>query len=387
MGRRRTLFRYQFEPYDIENFSERGVEAGAKMEDIDYIDVLNLYAAFQNMTIYGAFDWLDLNQKNFSPYTYIIDTSVGEKLKQYTDKKPQLIFNKRSLNRVRHLNTLLNRTSEALVPGGYFWCHARTAVLKKELIFHKYWPGVSHTVYAFHYLWHRVCPKMPLIKQIYFGITKGKNRTYNRVEILGRMCRAGFQIVDEEFLHGEFFCLGRKVREPIWDDEPTCGPIVKLRRVGKDGQLIGVYKFRTMYSYSEYLQDYLYKHGGLQEGGKFKNDYRVNGWGRLMRSVWLDELPMIANWLKRDLKLIGVRPLSRQYFGLYSPEMQQLRIKVKPGLIPPFYYENTTPQTLQDVQDSERRYIESYLQHPLRTDWRYFWGSVRNILFRHKRSK
>ena len=105
-----------------------------------------------------------------------------------------------------------------------------------------------------------------------------------------------------------------------------------------------------------------------------------------MRRTWLDELPMILNFLKGDLKLVGVRPLSRHYFSLYTPELQALRVKVKPGLLPPFYYEKETPKTLENVMESEARYLNAYLAHPLRTDWRYFWGSVGNILFRHKKS-
>ena len=106
----------------------------------------------------------------------------------------------------------------------------------------------------------------------------------------------------------------------------------------------------------------------------------------MLRKTWLDELPMCINILKGQMKLVGVRPLSRQYFSLYTPEMQQLHISVKPGLLPPFYYDKTTPETLEDVQASEKRYIEAYHKHPFATDWRYFWGTVGNILFRHKRS-
>ena len=67
--------------------------------------------------------------------------------------------------------------------------------------------------------------------------------------------------------------------------------------------------------------------------------------------------------------------------------MQQMHISVKPGLLPPFYYEGKTPDGVEEVQESERRYIELYRQHPLRTDWKYFCGIVRNILIGHKRSK
>ena len=42
--------------------------------------------------------------------------------------------------------------------------------------------------------------------------------------------------------------------------------------------------------------------------------------------------------------------------------------------------------TLEEIQASEKRYIEAYHKHPFATDWRYFWGTVGNILFKHKRS-
>ena len=167
---------------------------------------------------------------------------------------------------------------------------------------------------------------------------------------------------------------------------PSSSPIAKLRRVGKDGKIITVYKFRTMYSYSEYLQEYVYKHRRLDKSGKFYHDYRVNTIGSFLRKTWLDELPMVVNMIKGEMKLVGVRPLSGQFFSLYSPEMQQLRIKTKPGLLPPLYYEKEQPETLEGIQESEKRYIEEYLRKPLRTDWKYFWGIVGNIFFHHKHS-
>lgn len=67
--------------------------------------------------------------------------------------------------------------------------------------------------------------------------------------------------------------------------------------------------------------------------------------------------------------------------------MQQLRTRTKPGLLPPFYYEDSTPETLDEIQASERRYLEAYLKHPLLTDWRYFWGIVYNIVSKRLKSK
>jgi hypothetical protein len=207
----------------------------------------------------------------------------------------------------------------------------------------------------------------------------------HRVEVLGRMYRAGFKVVDES-VGVEYRALLRKVAEPITGDTPSTAPVAKLKRIGKGGKEITVYKFRTMYSYSEYLQPYVYATQNLDDSGKFNKDYRINSVGAFLRRTWLDELPMVVNMLKGEMKLVGVRPLSRHYFSLYTPEMQELRTRTLPGLLPPFYYEAEHPHTLEEVQASERRYLEAYLQHPLRTDWRYFWGIMRNIFLRNKRS-
>ena len=386
--RKKPWVKLQYEP-DLEHYTEPGTDTGARLDvsSVENPDVLRVYEASKTLPRHQLWPWLLENAKTLQDSTILLDTDDPSIVHGYAGKDPQFMFSHKRLNRIRHLNTFLNYASEALADGGYLMCHATTAAMKREMIMSNHTKFTGRLIYTFHYIWHRVCPKLKLTKWLYFAVTKGKNRTYHRVEVMGRMYRAGFEVVDEGFRFGEFFVLGRKVKAPIWDDEPSCGPLIKLPRIAKDGQIIGVYKFRTMYSYSEYMQAYMYKHVGLQDGGKFKSDYRVNGWGRLLRSCWLDELPMFINFFKGQMKLVGVRPLSRHYFSLYTPEMQKLRIKVKPGLLPPFYYEKETPHTIEDVQSSERRYIEAYLEHPFRTDWRYFWGSVFNILFRKKRSK
>ena len=89
-----------------------------------------------------------------------------------------------------------------------------------------------------------------------------------------------------------------------------------MKRVGKNKELIEVYKFRTMHSYSQYLQDYVYEKNKLDHSGKLTNDFRVNFWGRLFRSAWLDELPMLMNVFKGDMKWVGVRPLTEHFFSL-----------------------------------------------------------------------
>ena len=378
------------EPDIPADYTEQGVEYGAKVTDgkVDNPDVLRIYEATKDMSFEETCIWLDGHKQELDPTTIIIDTDKGDELTQLNQEThPKVIIENRSLNLICHLNTLLNKANETLEDGGYLWCHLRTAVLKRRLIMQSYPWGINYLMFIMHFVWHRMMPKMKVTNWLYFWVTKGRTRMFNRVEVLGRLYRAGFEVVDEEYRYGEFFVLARKTKAPIWDDVPSGSLLIKLKRVGKNRKLIGVYKFRTMYSYSEYLQPYVYEHNHLQQGGKFAYDYRVTPWGKWMRKLWIDELPMFINFFKGELKLVGVRPLSQHYFSLYTIEMQELRTKVKPGLLPPFYYDQQTPKTIEQVQVSERRYIEAYLKHPILTDIRYFFGTIGNIIFRGKISK
>ena len=385
------LFQLQYEFDDENAYTEAGSDNGAKLSNNTILDeeVKEIVSATSDLTPKEWLKWLIINATKYSSMLVIPLSTVTPEALRYRigEQRPKIVFFTRPLHTIKDLNEFLYAANEKLDNGTLLCCHSMTAVLKSKMLKQKYPWGVREIVVGLHYLWHRVCPKLQWTRNMYFFFTEGKNRTFNRVEILGRLYRAGFEVLSEEFRYGEFFVTAQKVKAPINDPEPTGSPIIHLRRKGLNGKDIIVHKFRTMYTYSEYIQPYMYQYQHLQSGGKFKNDYRVNFWGRFLRKIWLDELPMVWNMLRGEMKLVGVRPLSSQYFSLYTPEMQELRTRTKPGLLPPFYYESKTPETLDEIQDSERRYIEAYLQHPLATDWRYFWGIVGNIVFRRKRSK
>lgn len=387
---KRALFHLQYEIEGTQAYSEQGADQGAKLsvDDIDNETVRNILLQTAQMPQKEVLKWLSANKDRFNEMLIVpLGVATPEALRHHVgSRKPQLLYLMRPLHTQENVNQLLYTVNELLDDGAYFCCHSMTAALKRQLLKEKYPWGVRHVAIAADYLWNRMAPKLRITHNLYYRITQGKSRTFTRVEILGRLYRAGFEVVDEQFRRGEFFVVTRKAKAPVDDTAPLGSPVIHLRRKGKDGKEIVVHKFRTMFNYSEYIQPYVYQYQHLQSGGKFKDDYRVSALGRLLRRSWLDELPMVWNLLRGDLKLVGVRPLSKQYFNLYTPEMQALRTRTKPGLLPPFYYERRTPETLDEIQASERRYIEAYLQHPFRTDWRYFWGIVANILFRRKRS-
>lgn len=397
---KRARYPYQYEDtIPLHGYTEPGTDGSAHL-DLDKVeneDLKRLMDSVGEMKVGEGLEWIKGHRGKFSSSTVVYDGLDGEELKTLIsdegigkDNSKSLIVLTAGLDEVKELNLLLNKASESIAEGGYLWVHSRTSGTRKASILSSKPPVIRNIVVFFWYLWYRVFPKLRLTRwmyKLYERLTGRINRCYHRVEILGRIFRSGFEVVDEDFRRGHFYVIAQKAREPLWDNEPTGSPIIKLLRVGKNGMLIPVFKFRTMHSYSEYLQSYVYKYNNLEKGGKFADDYRVAGYGKFLRKFWLDELPMVANLVRGDVKLVGVRPISRQYYSLYSPEMQQLRIKAKPGILPPFYYEKKRPETMAEIEDSERRYTEAFLQHPFKTDWRYFWGTVGNILFRGARSK
>lgn len=294
---------------------------------------------------------------------------------------------KDKLNHIPHLNDCLDFWNHEMKVGDKLDCTAFTNQQEFDAIKAVYPPVIREIIVFFMYVWHEMLPKIKATRKFYFFLTGQRHRTYSLTEILGRICRAGFKIELAEDQKGHLHVVAVKRSEPLERNDSVVSPILRMKRVGKDGQWIEVYKFRTMHSYSQYLQDYVYEMNHLNKSGKLENDFRVNIWGKILRPIWLDELPMLWNVVKGDMKWVGVRPLTEHFFSLYTPDMQRLRTKVRPGMLPPFYYEKKTPIGLDEIQASERRYIEAYLEHPFFTDWRYFWGTLYNILIKMKHSK
>jgi hypothetical protein len=235
------------------------------------------------------------------------------------------------------------------------------------------------------FLFHRILHKVPLINKMYFFVTLGKSRPVSRAEALGRIVSCGFEIQDEFEIDGLLYIVSKKKSLPAYDMSASFSLIFAMRRVGYKGRVISVYKMRTMHPFSEYLQSYIMQTNKLHKKGKINNDYRVTSWGKFIRRYWIDELPMIINFLKGELNIVGVRPLSQDFFNRYPVHLQKLRVKVKPGLIPPYYAD--MPNSLDEVFDSEKRYIHSKLKNPFRTDWIYFWKAMNNIFIKGARSK
>lgn len=90
-------------------------------------------------------------------------------------------------------------------------------------------------------------------------------------------------------------------------------------RVGKDGNIFKMIKFRSMLNATD------------KWGEPLPDEERLTNFGRVLRSTSLDEVPELINVLKGDMSLVGPRPLLVEYKELYSEE-QWRRHEVRPGI-------------------------------------------------------
>jgi lipopolysaccharide/colanic/teichoic acid biosynthesis glycosyltransferase len=315
--------------------------------------------------------------------TSIIRTSVTASVLQLP-QNVDTIINLKRVNDVKEINKFFYTVNNHLPEGGTFIGCVETKYLRRQRIFKKFPPVLNKIYYALDFMLKRVFPKLPVTRAIYFILTGGRNKVLSRTETLGRLYAAGFEVETKEFIGNNLYFVARKTKKPLFDRELLYGPIFKMRRHGKNGKVIYVYKMRTMHAYSEFIQQYVYSKNNLAEGGKMKDDFRISSLGKVFRKYWIDELPMIYNLFKGDLKLVGVRPLSSHYLSLYSDELKQKRSEHKPGLIPPFYVD--LPKTIEEIQASEMKYLVACEKHPVLTDIKYFLLAFYNILIKKARS-
>jgi lipopolysaccharide/colanic/teichoic acid biosynthesis glycosyltransferase len=319
-----------------------------------------------------------------SESTSVMMTATAFNIKSLNNEGCNAIINLKKVNDIRFVNKFQESVNEKLPAGGYYIGMVETQEQRKRRLLNKYLKAFSHIYIFFDFIFKRVFPKLPVFKKFYFFLTNGRNRVMSKAETLGRLVSCGFRIVEVKEINNLTYFVSKKEKAPFYDINPSYGPLFAMSRIGKEGRYIKVYKFRTMYPYAEYLQEYIYEQNNLAEGGKFAHDFRITTWGRILRKFWLDELPMIINLFRGDIKIVGVRPLSKHYFSLYTEELQQKRKYCKPGLLPPFYVD--LPKTLEEIIESELKYLNAYEKNPVMTDVRYFVRVCYTILLKKARS-
>jgi len=139
------------------------------------------------------------------------------------------------------------------------------------------------------------------------------------------------------------------------------GPVLYCAsRVGKDGRLFRLYKFRSMVSGA----------AGLGPRVTGSGDARVTAVGRFLRRTKLDELPQLFNTLVGDMSLVGPRPEDPGYVKSYSAEQLQV-LRVRPGITSAATLLHRHEELMLTGPDWEETYRKEILPAKLRIELDY----------------
>lgn len=110
----------------------------------------------------------------------------------------------------------------------------------------------------------------------------------------------------------------------------------KQKRLGKDGKIMYIYKFRTMvHNAEEILEQWLINNEDKKkeyfETRKIDNDPRITKIGKILRETSLDEFPQFINIFKGDMSLIGPRPVVIDEANNYGRNKKKF-LSLRPGL-------------------------------------------------------
>lgn len=164
-------------------------------------------------------------------------------------------------------------------------------------------------------------------------------------------------------------------------DSPGDGAIFRQRRVGRDGKLFWLYKFRTMCPDAEKRLNELLKLNQMDGPVfKIKGDPRITRVGRFLRKTSLDELPQLLNVLRGDMSIVGPRPALPREVELYS-DYQRQRLYVTPGLS---CYWQITPHRNEMSFDERVALDLKYIQErSFWVDWKIIFLTVRAMFMKY----
>ncbi len=149
--------------------------------------------------------------------------------------------------------------------------------------------------------------------------------------------------------------------------------LYKQIRVGRNGKLFDMYKFRSMFQDAE-------EYGPEWAG---ESDARITKVGRLIRKVYLDEAPQFLNVLKNDMSLVGPRPERPFFVEMLRKEIPYYykRLSIKPGITGWAQIKHKYDSSLDDVRE-KLKYDFYYIENmSLKLDFKIIINTFLVIIF------
>jgi hypothetical protein len=162
----------------------------------------------------------------------VIDTGNPYNVEILSDNSLEFFINFHTLNDYRRLNQYLIKVNCKIKDQGIFIGKFDPCEKRRIYFLRNYPHFLANVLYFFDFTWKRVFPKLPLLKKLYFAVTKGRSRGFSMAEALGRLYFCGFKIVSLENVDSLIYFIAQKIKEPENDNNPSYGLLYKQKRVG-----------------------------------------------------------------------------------------------------------------------------------------------------------
>ena len=159
----------------------------------------------------------------------------------------------------------------------------------------------------------------------------------------------------------------------------TKGPVFfKHTRIGKDGKIIKLYKFRSMVDNAEELIKKFTpeQKKEYEENYKLTDDPRITKVGKILRKTSLDELPQLINIIKGDLSIIGPRPVVAEEIKKYGTNIEKF-LSATPGLTGYWAANGRSCTSYEQRMQMELFYIDNL---SLKMDTKVFFKTIEAVV-------
>jgi exopolysaccharide biosynthesis polyprenyl glycosylphosphotransferase len=160
----------------------------------------------------------------------------------------------------------------------------------------------------------------------------------------------------------------------------SSGPaLFRQRRIGRDGQPFTIYKFRSMVDGADQLKAQLRELNETAGLFKLADDPRVTRVGRVLRRIYLDELPQLFNVMRGEMSLVGPRPLIESEDALLTG-YDRHRSRLTPGMTGPWQLRGPLNASLNELVRLDYLYASNW---SIWADVDILLGTAARVLRRH----
>lgn len=146
---------------------------------------------------------------------------------------------------------------------------------------------------------------------------------------------------------------------------PESSPIFKQERVGYKRRLFTLFKLRSMTNERD------------ENGELLPDELRLKKWGKIVRKTNMDELFQIWNILKGEMSFIGPRPILAKEMLVMTPEEQQARQSMRPGITGWEAVHEGESSTRREMAEKDLYYVRNW---SLKLDWLVFYKTFLIVL-------